>query len=313
MYSSGIYNIKILKVTMSKTIKFVIEPFEYKMTLQDDVLQIVAKHVDECLVWSTIIEDMLVDPESVRRDNKEKKFIVNLVPDEIFDIFDCHVKSTLDNNTKILFPHMYKTETDHICITIDFKISFGKQRTDTKWIILDPEIIPKDVINFQKLEHVKSNMLNKINETNTKIDNINTQIEDKLVNLENTLTGYVDQEYDALVEQIKTVKTELIDSISKSCDEKFQVKITTELDELENLITQKYTVVVTNEITSLRNFMLQEFSKYQPKLTTELTNLQTTVTQQCDAKYHPKITNELTTLQNDIITLCDTKYAPKAV
>ena len=63
---------------MSNTnqITLTIEPFEYILTLQDSALQIVAKHVDECFIWSTILNDILQEPDTVKMDfNTKKQFI----------------------------------------------------------------------------------------------------------------------------------------------------------------------------------------------------------------------------------------------
>ena len=259
---------------MSRVNTFTIEPFEYKMTLYDDVLQIIAKHVDECLVWSTIVEGILDDPESMKIEHREKQFIVNLEPEEIFDIFEFYTESTLDNNTKITFPTMFKNESEHICITIDFQVSFGKQRRDTKWIILEPEIIPKDVVHFQKLEHVKNIMLNKISDLNAKIEEINETLG---LELDKTVCN-LDEKYAELSLRLNQFKDDTKIKIRGECERKYQPKITTELATFDTSITQKCNSHTANEITSLRNFMMQELSKYQPKITTELTNLLDTIT-----------------------------------
>ena len=287
---------------MTKYINFTIEPFVYKMTLQDNVLRIDAKHIDECLMWSTTIDDILEDPDSMKMICKEKQFIVNLDPDEIFEIFDYYDKGSLDNNTKITFPSMFKNEEEHICITIDFQISFGKQRHDTKWIILEPEIIPKDVINFQKLEHVKNNVLSKISDLGAKMERNNEKVDSDVDKLEKRVSD-LDKRYTELFVMMQNE--------FKKCEENYQKLVTTELQKLKNSITTDYQSYVDTEIGEMQDTITQQcVTKYQPKITIELTNLQSTITQQCDAKYHPKITTELTNLQSTITQQCDAKYQP---
>lgn len=176
---------------MSKVIKLTVAPFDYKFTLQDNILHIEAKHTEDCLVWTTIIEDSLEDSSPMKKEVKpQKQFIINLDPEEIFDLFDYYVKKELDSNTQITFPKMYKTENDHLCIVIDFQMSFGKQRCDTKWIMLHAESIPKDTIIFQKLENLKNKMT-------IQIDDISSTL------------GENQTELCALKEEITAMKTEL--------------------------------------------------------------------------------------------------------
>jgi hypothetical protein len=162
---------------MSKVIKLTVAPFDYKFTLQDNILHIEAKHTEDCLVWATIIEDSLEDSNSMKKEVKpQKQFVINLDPEEIFDLFDYYVKKELDVNTQITFPKMYKTENDHLCIVIDFQMSFGKQRCDTKWIMLNAEPIPKDTIIFQKLENLKNKMGTQMEDISTTLGENQTEI-----------------------------------------------------------------------------------------------------------------------------------------
>ena len=176
---------------MSKVIKLTVAPFDYKFTLQDNILHIEAKHTEDCLVWTTIVEDSLENPSPMQKEVKpQKQFVINLDPEELFDLFDYYVKKELDNNTQITFPKMYKTENDHLCIVIDFQMSFGKQRCDTKWIVLNAEPISKDTIIFQRLENLKNKMT-------TQIDDVSTTIEEN------------QKEIYTLKEEINAMKIEL--------------------------------------------------------------------------------------------------------
>jgi hypothetical protein len=142
---------------MSRQIKLTVQPFEYKLTLQDNALHIEANHIEDCLVWQAIIDDSLEGSSPAKKEAKpQKQFVINLDPEEIFDLFDYYEKEELPSNTKITFPKIYKTENDHLCIFIDFQMSFGKQRCDTKCIKLKSVPIPKDTIMFQKLENLKT-------------------------------------------------------------------------------------------------------------------------------------------------------------
>jgi len=267
---------------MSNTnqITLTIEPFEYILTLQDSALQIVAKHVDECFIWSTILDDILQEPDTVKMDfNTKKQFIVNLEPEEIFDLFDQYEKKILEKNINITFPKMFKTENEHLCIIIEFQRSFGKQQNDTKWIILNPENISKDVIIFQKFEQFKMKTLHKINEIEHSIANLDSVTTENLTNYKNQFSN-----------DIFELKTLVANEMIKQ-NKEFDSKLTN----LEIKIKTKYN-------TKIAELQKECTTKYQPKLTTELTNLQTTIVTQCDTKYQPKLTTELSTLQNAIVT-----------
>jgi len=199
-------------------IKLVIEPFEYTLTLQDSVLQIVAKHLDECLIWSTILDDVLEDPDSMKNTtNSKKQFIVNLEPEEIFEIFDQYKKNILGNNIKITFPKMFKTEKEHLCIVIEFQRTFGKQQNDTKWIMLNPENISKDVIIFQKLEHLKNKMLTKFND----VDNSIEKLENCTENIPLNFNIELEKLKVFMLTEMKNELATMQKSIMEECDKKY--------------------------------------------------------------------------------------------
>jgi len=199
-------------------IKLVIEPFEYTLTLQDSVLQIVAKHLDECLIWSTILDDVLEDPDSMKNTTSSKKqFIVNLEPEEIFEIFDQYKKNILGNNIKITFPKMFKTEKEHLCIVIEFQRTFGKQQNDTKWIMLNPENISKDVIIFQKLEHLKNKTLTKFNDVDKSIENLENCTENIPLNFNIEL----EKLKVFMLTEMKNELATMQKSIMEECDKKY--------------------------------------------------------------------------------------------
>lgn len=148
---------------MSRQIKLTVQPFKYTFTLQDSALHIEAKHTEDCLVWETIIEDSLEGPVPMKKDIKpQKQFVINLDPEEIFDLFEFYEKGEPQSSTKITFPNKYKTENEHLCIIIEFQMTFGKQRCDTKYITLNAVPIPKDTIMFQKLENLKNKTIDEI-------------------------------------------------------------------------------------------------------------------------------------------------------
>lgn len=213
---------KVSKYTMSSPIKLTIEPFEYILTLQDSVLHIVAKHLDECLIWSTIIDDILDDPETMKvNGNTKKQFIANLEPEEIFEIFDQYKKGELGPNIKITFPQMFKTEKEHLCIVIEFQRSFGKRQNDTKWIMLNPENISKDVIIFQKLELLKNKTSLKINEIEKNISYLNAQTQEITTKFNSDLEKLKISMKDEMKSELESMKS----VITQECDKKYQSKV----------------------------------------------------------------------------------------
>lgn len=195
------------KIMLPRILNLIVEPFEYKLTLQDNILHIKAKHTEDCLVWTTIIDDSLEEPSSIKRDIKtQKQFIINLDPEEVFDLFENYVKKSLDNNVQITFPKMYKTENDHLCIVIDFQMLFGKQRCDTKWIMLNAEPISKDTIIFQKLDNLKTKMMTEIEDITFVVENnrkeVSTMKEEILITIKEHVTKELEKFKITLMEEL---------------------------------------------------------------------------------------------------------------
>ena len=174
--------------------------------------------MDECLIWSTILDDVLEDPDSMKNTTSSKKqFIVNLEPEEIFEIFDQYKRDALGNNIKITFPKMFKTEKEHLCIVIEFQRTFGKQQNDTKWIMLNPENISKDVIIFQKLEHLKNKMLTKFNDVDKSIENLENCTENIPLNFNIEL----EKLKVFMLTEMKNELATMQKSIMEECDKKY--------------------------------------------------------------------------------------------
>ena len=315
---------------MSEPIKFTIEPFSYVFSLDENVLRIDMKHLDECFIWSAIIEDTLEDPDNIKCEvNPKKQFVANVEPEELFDIFSQFKKGILDKNIKITFPTMFKNENEHLCIFVDFQRSYGKQKNDTKYIIVKPENIAKDIIMFEKLEHLRSKTSTKFSEieksmTDHKDESHKLSISTK-EELENNYKKEIETLKSSLLAEMKNERDDFIKKLANleskvmsQSEIKYQPLLTSELSNINQAMTKLSTDLTllqtktTNDMTTMQNNILAQCTtKFHPKITTELTALQTTIMSQTDAKYQPKLTNELPTLQNTIIQLCDTKYQTK--
>jgi len=141
-------------------------------------------------VWSTIIDGILQDPEIIKNDNTQKQFIVNLESDEIFDLFESYKLQTLDQSIEIKFPTIYKNENEHIYIILDIRRAFGKQRCNTRWIMLSPENISKDIINSQKIEHFKCKIITKFESIDCNMHKLETfvnELNKKIINIEKNI------------------------------------------------------------------------------------------------------------------------------
>ncbi len=275
---------------MSKTIEFSIEPFVYKMTLHDSVLRIVSKHMEECYVWSTIIDGMLMDPDTVKNDSSsQKQFVVNLDPDEIFDLFESYKSGVLDNSVKITFPTMYKNENEHICIVVDIQRTFGKQRHDTKWIILSAENIAKDLINYQKIEHFKIKTISKLHV----VENLVQQLE-QTVSESNQKVVDMKNEMDLLLKQLleMTGRLSALETKHTSLGMK-HTSLETKHTSLESTVSDIESTV--DELES------------DTRVTTMDVNLTAIKLQQTQLDTY----NTVDKLKTVITTLCDTKYALK--
>ena len=268
---------------MSNMIEIIIEPFMYKMTLHDNVLQIIAKHIDECFVWSTIIDGMLQDPETIQNDsNIQKQFIVNLDPDEIFELFEAYKSQTLDQSIKITFPTIFKNENEHILITLDIQRAFGKQRHDTKFIILEPENIAKDIINYQKIEHFKQ-------KTITKLDVVDKQI----YNLEMIIEG-LNKKLMEIYIKIETIEKNICNVNDRLNDEIY------DSNEVDTEIT-----LVQNELITKHDCLHKEIKEVQSELTTK----HDCIDKRIGGLF--KKLSEYDNLQKIIIDVCDKKYQLK--
>ncbi len=253
---------------MSRTIEFSIEPFVYKMTLHDSVLRIVSKHTEECYVWSTIIDGMLMDPDTIKNDSSsQKQFVVNLDPDEIFDLFESHKSGILDNSVKITFPTSYKNENEHICIIIDIQRTFGKQRNDTKWIILSAENIAKDLINYQKIEHFKIKTVSKLHD----VENLTLKLE-QMVEGSNQQLLIMKKEMCSVFERLLSI-TERLSVLEKSNDN------------LDVKVSEIETTANDNE-SDISGIKLQQL---QLDTYNTVDKLKTMITTVCDSKYALKV------------------------
>jgi hypothetical protein len=148
---------------------------KFELKLQNNVLEIMARHNDECFVWHAKVEGSLEQNESSKKELK-KSFIVDLEPEEIFELFDQYQKKKLENNIEISFPSLFKHENDDLSIEIKFKRTFGKQQYDIKEIVLHPKNIPKDVITGQKLENFRTNTINKLGNLDKKCIDMESEI-----------------------------------------------------------------------------------------------------------------------------------------
>lgn len=114
--------------TMSKTLTLQIQPFEYTITLYEFKLVIRMIQNNTYKVWEKTIVN---------------GYIESLDIDAIYDIFEQHNNNILDKNITIDFPN-----DNNVCININFAISYGKNKVNTKTIIMDPIIIPnEDILN----------------------------------------------------------------------------------------------------------------------------------------------------------------------
>lgn len=232
---------------MSGSLKLESTPFNYTLVLSNTSLRIEAKHEEECLIWGTIIDDVLTDPETINvSDNSTTKFIANLEVDAIFDIFEQYNDNILDKNIKITFPTTYKNDKEHLCIAIDFKRSYGKQQNESKFIILDPINVSKDIIHDQKFHNFKGKVADRFEKIQATIDdheNIHKERHD----------GH-DKMFVVVNTNYNTIKT----SVEENNDE---------IDEITGRITG-----CNNEITALKT-TITSLQQTIATLTTSNTNL----------------------------------------
>lgn len=253
---------------MAKIVTFINNSFEYKITLQDSVLHILAKHIDDCYTWSTIIEDTLKEPDTIKSEQK-KKFVINLDPDEMFDIFFYYEEKSLHDGITITFPTLYKNIDEHIIITIDVKLLLGKKHNNTQWIILEPENIAKDEIIFQKINNLSNKMGNKI-----------VELESSIKSVENNIINTITQEI--LPQEIEKFEANYLDKFNQLVN-----KVNPEMNEIDKIYIDKYEKLenefnalknaTTVKINIIQNILSKEISVMQGDYSTKIGELENTI------------------------------------
>jgi len=202
---------------MSKNSNFIIYPFKYNIDLQDNAFKIRLRHIEECLAWSAIIDTPLYDQCLIESDSGIKKtFDVNPEPEQVFDLIDEYDKqslnkdnkealtnSTQENNFKITFPTLYKNDKEYLTIALDWHLKIGNEvKTATRFITLIPETISQDVLFVQKLERISEKMIEKINNLETKYEQIH-----------NTLP-LIDEKYQSKLDNVDQIEQKLFQNIT---------------------------------------------------------------------------------------------------
>lgn len=220
-------------------IEFIVNLFKYEMVFSDDCLKITATHLDEYFVWSTIIDGILFDPQNIMLDSMTRKdFIGNLATYDVFDIFKQYQTNgeNFDKTIKIVFPTKYKADVESLMITIDFAKSYGIQKIATKYIILQPENVSKELIMLQRMDHFKSKtnddlqiIHNKMHSSESKIIEAFQKIDNKIASIDaqvsdvNNFADTLNDQHSTIVEELKTLKlqiAELRSTIIAECNEK---------------------------------------------------------------------------------------------
>ncbi len=237
-------------------------PFVHKAVLSDGVLQVTAKHVDECLEWCGKY-NCEPDPEleTVESMTSSTNFPINFDGEDIFNLLKSHIEGRPVEGVKFTFPTGFKGENEYICIFIDITMTLGKERKTQKKITLYPKKATPESRIFEKIERAENKSAKRTDELCTKINNCESGLNSMIIALDNktgiaenglnkridelavkidkcALTDMVVHEVNTLVLQLGQVKTELsqLGQIKAEFEQRLQAVHDQTIEECKKLI-----------------------------------------------------------------------------